>query len=51
MGIKRNPLVVSVDEKEQGFHYTQIIYNWRKDLIVCGNGKIIQNSEKKLTSK
>jgi thioredoxin reductase len=33
--------------KRQGFHFTQTIYNWSKDLIVCTNGKIIQSSDQK----
>lgn len=45
--LKDKPLVVIVDEQKQGFHFTQIIYNWSKDLIVCTNGKIIQTSEEK----
>src|SRR5437899_5927886 len=33
--LKDMPLVVIVDEQKQGFHFTQIIYNWSKDLVVC----------------
>ena len=32
--LKDKPLVVIVDEQKQGFHHTQIIYNWSKDLVV-----------------
>jgi len=40
-------LVVIVDEQKQGFHYTQIICNWSKDLVVCTNGKIVHSTEQK----
>jgi len=43
-------LVVIVEEQKQGFHFTQTIYYWSKDLIVCTNGKngkIILSSEQK----
>ena len=40
-------MVVIADEQKQGFHFTQIIYNWSKDLIVCTNGKIFLTSEEK----
>ncbi|MDQ6668347.1 MAG: NAD(P)/FAD-dependent oxidoreductase [Thermoproteota archaeon] len=40
-------MVVIVNEQKQGFHFTQIIYNWRKDLVVCTNGKIIHSTEQK----
>jgi thioredoxin reductase len=45
--LKDKPLVVIVDEQKQGFHYTQIIYNWSKDLVVCTNGKIVHSTEQK----
>ena len=45
--LKDRPLVVIVDEQKQGFHYTQIIYNWSKDLVVCTNGKIVHRTEQK----
>jgi thioredoxin reductase len=45
--LKDRPLVVIVEEQKQGFHFTQTIYNWSKDLIVCTNGKIILSSEQK----
>jgi thioredoxin reductase len=41
------PLVVIIGEQVQGFHFTQTIYNWSKDLIVCTNGKTFQNSAQK----
>ena len=43
-------MVVIVEEQKQGFHFTQTIYYWSKDLIVCTNGKngkIILSSEQK----
>jgi thioredoxin reductase len=40
-------LVVIVNQQKQGFHYTQIIYNWSKDLVVCTNGKIVHSTEQK----
>lgn len=45
--LKDRPLVVIVEEQKQGLHFTQTIYNWSKDLIVCTNGKIILSSEQK----
>jgi thioredoxin reductase len=40
-------LVVIIGEQVQGFHFIQTIYNWSKDLIVCTNGKDLQNSDQK----
>ncbi len=45
--LKDKPLVVIVDEQKQGFHFTQIIYNWSIDLVVCTNGKIVHSTEQK----
>jgi len=45
--LKDKPLVVIVDEQKQGFHFTQIVYNWSKDLVVCTNGKIVHSTEQK----
>jgi len=45
--LKDKPLVVIVDEQKRGFHFTQIVYNWSKDLVVCTNGKIVHSTEQK----
>jgi thioredoxin reductase len=45
--LRDKPLVVIIDEQVQGFHFIQTIYNWSKDLVVCTNGKLFQNSEQK----
>jgi len=45
--LKDKPLVVIVDEQKQGFHFTQIVYNWSKDLVVCTNGEIVHSTEQK----
>jgi hypothetical protein len=39
--------VVIIGEQAQGFHFIQTIYNWSKDLIVCTNGKVFQNTAQK----
>ena len=41
------PLVVIIDDQVQGFHFIQTVYNWSKDLVVCTNGKIFENSDQK----
>ena len=45
--LRDKPLVVIIGEQAQGFHFTQTIYNWSKDLIVCTNGKVFQNTAQK----
>jgi thioredoxin reductase len=45
--LRDKPLVVIISEPIQGFHFTQTIYNWSKDLIVCTNGEAFQNSAQK----
>ena len=45
--LRDKPLVVIIGEQVQGFHFIQTIYNWSKDLIVCTNGKDLQNSDQK----
>ena len=45
--LRDKPLVVIICEPIQGFHFTQTIYNWSKDLIVCTNGEAFQNSAQK----
>jgi thioredoxin reductase len=45
--LRDRPLIVIIDDQVQGFHFIQTIYNWSKDLIVCTNGKIFQNTEQK----
>ncbi|WP_054860041.1 FAD-dependent oxidoreductase [Gracilibacillus sp. JCM 18860] len=36
--LRDRPLVV-ISEDERIFHYTKMIFNWSKDLVVCTNGK------------
>jgi thioredoxin reductase len=45
--LRDKPLVVIIGEQVQGFHFIQTIYNWSKDLIVCTNGELFQNSEQR----
>ncbi|MDF0682393.1 MAG: NAD(P)/FAD-dependent oxidoreductase [Candidatus Nitrosocosmicus sp.] len=45
--LRDKPLVVIIDNQVQGFHFTQTVYNWSKDLIVCTTGKSFQNPEQK----
>jgi thioredoxin reductase len=45
--LRDKPLVVIIGEQVQGFHFIQTIYNWSKDLIVCTNGTVFQNTEQK----
>ena len=45
--LRDKPLVVIIDNQVQGFHFIQTVYNWSKDLIVCTNGKSVQNPEQK----
>jgi hypothetical protein len=47
MGFRDRPLVVIIEDQKNIFHYVQTIYNWSKDLVVCTNGKVILDSEKK----
>jgi thioredoxin reductase len=41
--LKDKPLVVIVDEQKQGFHYTQIIYNWSKIVHSTEQKELLQN--------
>jgi thioredoxin reductase len=45
--LRDKPLVVIIGEQVQGFHFIQTIYNWSKDLVVCTNGTVFQNTEQK----
>jgi thioredoxin reductase len=45
--LRDKPLVVIIGEQTQGFHFIKTIYNWSKDLIICTNGKLFQNSAQK----
>lgn len=45
--MRDKPLVVIVEDQVQGFHFIQTIYNWSKDLVVCTNGKLFENTEQK----
>jgi thioredoxin reductase len=45
--LRDKPLVVIIDDQDQGFHFIQTVYNWSKDLVVCTNGKIFENSDQK----
>ena len=45
--LRDKPLIVIIGEQVQGFHFTQTIYNWSKDLIVSTNGEAFQNSAQK----
>jgi thioredoxin reductase len=45
--LRDKPLVVIIDEPVQGFHFIQTVYNWSKDLVVCTNGKLFENSDQK----
>jgi thioredoxin reductase len=45
--LRDKPLVVIIDEQVQGFHFIQTVYNWSKDLVVCTNGKLFENSDQK----
>jgi thioredoxin reductase len=45
--LRYKPLVIIIGEQAQGFHFIQTIYNWSKDLIVCTNGDLFENSGQK----
>jgi len=45
--LRNKPLVIIIGEQAQGFHFIQTIYNWSKDLIVCTNGDLFENSGQK----
>ena len=46
--LRDKPLVVIIGEQVQGtYNFIQTTYNWSKDLIVCTNGKDLQNSDQK----
>lgn len=45
--LRDKPLVVIIGEQVQGFHFIQTIYDWSKDLVVCTNGTVFQNTEQK----
>jgi len=45
--VRNKPLVIIIGEQAQGFHFIQTIYNWSKDLIVCTNGDLFENSGQK----
>ena len=45
--LRDKPLVVIIGDQVQGFHFIQTIYNWSKDLVVCTNGTMFQNTEQK----
>jgi thioredoxin reductase len=45
--LRDRPLVVIIGDQVQGFHFIQTIYNWSKELVVCTNGKVFQNSAQK----
>jgi thioredoxin reductase len=45
--LRDKPLVVIIDEQVQGFHFIQTVYNWSKDLVVCTNGRLFENSDQK----
>ena len=45
--LRDKPLVVIIGEQVQGFHFIQTIYNWSKELVVCTNGTVFQNTEQK----
>jgi thioredoxin reductase len=45
--LRDRPLVVVIGDQAQGFHFIQTIYNWSKDLVVCTNGEVFQNSAQK----
>jgi thioredoxin reductase len=45
--LRDKALVVIIDEQVQGFHFIQTIYNWSKDLVVCTNGRLFENSDQK----
>jgi thioredoxin reductase len=45
--LRDKPLVVIIDEPVQGFHFIQTVYNWSKDLVVCTDGKLFENSDQK----
>ena len=45
--LRDKPLVVIIGEQVRGFHFIQTIYNWSKDLVVCTNGTVFQNTEQK----
>jgi thioredoxin reductase len=45
--LRDKPLVVIIGEQVLGFHFIQTIYNWSKDLVVCTNGTVFQNTEQK----
>ena len=45
--LRNKPLVIIIGEQAQGFHFIQTIYNLSKDLIVCTNGDLFENSGQK----
>ncbi|MGN6708138.1 MAG: NAD(P)/FAD-dependent oxidoreductase [Candidatus Nitrosocosmicus sp.] len=45
--LRDKPLVVIIDDQVQGFHFIQTVYNWSKNLVVCTNGKLFENSDQK----